>query len=824
MSPPNINKLSPRIQWLRDYYFQGAARNWNNEYTSWSTGTPWDTQYEEMNYYIAPENYAFFDVFRSSFKLAARNIPLPVEFWDWSLMERRAWFNKSVIKNHLPQELLPNDLIAGSRFNIQTSKCLSQKESKKRDRLMIQARERLKSFHDRGYGNAGATSGHLIPDHERVLKIGWQGIHAELQQKYKQLTQSDIDGEKGAQLRAMIIASTMPGDLAKKYAAVCHKNAQKETNSLRRQELLQMAQNLNRVPWFPSKTFWEALQALWINHCLIMSDENYPGPGVSFGRIDQYLYPYWQYSKQSGMTDDFAKELLKCFWVHANTVYDAFIRTGKQGVTSGFGQLITLSGLGADGNDATNELTYLILDVVDDMSPILEPKPNVRISRKAPEKLLNRLIEMIANSQGAPFLLNFDERSMAGLLYEAEKAGKESLINKENVYNYAPVGCLENTMQGNDRSGTVDVNINLYKAVELALTGGKDLIAYKDIITQKKYPMKQDGPKTTPAEKCQTWEQFYEAFKEQLSYIIHSCVDLYEGSESIRATFSPTPYLSCLVGGCLQKATDITRGGAELSFVTINAVTFASTVDALLAVKYLIFDTKTCSILELIEALKDNWEGQEILQAKAKNKAPKYGQDNDISDSLAADVMRFWSEETWKYKTKSTNRQFRPGMLSWNYWVADGYILAAGPDGRKQGQFLSNAICPANGSDINGPTANTNSVGKVISGTDVPCNYEALNILPGGASHTMTFHPAMFRNVEQKSKFKAFIRAYAMNGGTALQINVLDAETLKDAQKNPRNYPNLLVRVTGYNAYFTAIGKELQDEIIARVCHGYHLK
>ena len=825
MSPTNPQKkLSPRIQWLRDYYFQGAARNWNNEYTSWSTGTPWDIQYEEMNYYIAPENYTFFDVFRSSFKLAARNIPLPVEFWDGSLMERRAWFNKAVITNHLPQELLPNDLIAGGRFNIQTSKCLSQKESKKYDRLMIDARKKLKTFHDQGYGNAGATSGHLIPDHERVLKIGWQGIHSDLQQKYSQLTDSDKNGEKGAQLRAMLIASTMPRDLAKKYAAVCNNNAQKEPNPQRRQELLQMAQNLNRVPWHPSKTFWEALQALWLNHCLIMSDENYPGPGVSFGRIDQYLYPYWQYSKMSGMTDEFAKELLKCFWVHANTVYDAFIRTGKQGVTSGFGQLITLSGLGADGKDATNELTYLILDVIDDMSPILEPKPNVRISRKTPDKLLNRLVEMIGNSQGAPFLLNFDERSMAGLLHEAKKAGVSSLIHQNNVYNYAPVGCLENTMQGNDRSGTVDVNINLYKAVELALTGGKDLISYRDIITQKKYPIKQDGPKTLPAEKCQTWEQFYEAFKEQLVYIIHSCVDLYETSESIRASFSPTPYLSCLVGGCAQKATDITRGGAELSFVTINAVTFASTVDALLAVKYLVFDTKACSMAELIEALRNNWEGHEILQAKAKNKAPKYGQDNDAADNLASDVMRFWSEETWKYKTKSTNRQFRPGMLSWNYWVSDGYILAAGPDGRKQGQFLSNAICPANGSDINGPTANTNSVGKVISGTDFPYSDESLNLLPSGASHTMTFHPSMFRNDEQKEKFKAFIRAYAMNGGTALQINVLDAETLVEAQKNPRDYPNLMVRVTGYNAYFTAIGKELQDELIARVCHGQHQK
>ena len=822
----NAKNLSPRIKWLRDYYFKGNERSWNNEYTSWSTGTSWDMQYEEMNFYIAPENYAFFDAFRTSYQLAAKNIPLPIEFWAWSLEERRAWFNKSVMVNHLPKEILPDDLIAGGRFNIQTSKCMTQKETQKRNQLVTGSqgvRSQLKWFHDHGYGNAGATSGHLIPDHERALKIGWKGIYADLEQQYKQLNTADQKSEKGSQLRAMMIAATMPRDLAKKYAEICRKASQTETNPDRKQELIQMSMNLNRVPWLPPKTFWEAIQALWINHFLIMSDENYPGPGVSFGRIDQYLYPYWKYSKEQGMTDDFAKEILKCFWFHANTVYDAFIKTGKQGVTSGFGQLITLSGLGPDGNDATNDLTYLILDVIDDMSPILEPKPNVRISQKTPDKLLNRLIEMIASSQGAPFLLNFDERSMAGLLREAHKAGVAHLIHRENVYNYAPVGCLENTMQGNDRSGTVDVNINLYKAVELALTGGKDLINYGDIITNKTYPITQDGPKTGNAESFKIWDQFYDAFKTQTSYIIKKCVDLYEVSESIRANFSPTPYLSCLVRGCDQKALDITRGGAELSFVTINAVTYAATVDALLGVKYLVFDKKECSIKELIAALKNNWKGYELLQAIAKNKAPKYGQDNEDADSLARDVMNYWSEETWKYKTKSTGRQFRPGMLSWNYWVADGYILAAGPDGRQKGQFLSNAICPSNGADINGPTANTNSVGKVISGAispEITRFNEASNLLPSGASHTMTFHPSMVFHEEQKEKFKSFIRAYAINGGTALQINMLDADTLKEAQANPKDYPNLLVRVTGYNAYFTTIGKELQDEIIARMCHG----
>ena len=185
------------------------------------------------------------------------------------------------------------------------------------------------------------------------------------------------------------------------------------------------------------------------------------------------------------MDREFAKEILKCFWVHANTAYDAMIRNGNQGITAGFGQLITLSGLGANGKDMTNDLTYVILEVIDEMSPILEPKPNVRLHRNSPEELYDKIVDMIESSQGAPFLLNFDERSMAGMMLEAKKAGLTHLINKDNVHEYAPVGCLENTMVGNDRSGTVDNNLNLLKAVELALTGGKDLLPFTDPMTGK---------------------------------------------------------------------------------------------------------------------------------------------------------------------------------------------------------------------------------------------------------------------------------------------------------------------------------------------------
>ena len=818
--------MSDRIQWLRDHFFQGVERAWNNEFTCWTTGTPWDVVYDEITYYIVPETYAFLQPFRSSTLQAARPVPLPARFWHWTLPERRAWMIREVMVEHVPQEVLPGDLVAGARFNILASRCWTKPEARARDRRILGrkgARAAVKAFHEHGYGNAGATSGHLIPDHARALKLGWRGIHDDVEARYAELSSRERSGPRGGQLRAMMTAATMARELAARYAELCDELAAAEADEARRDELRQMARNLRRVPWEPAETFWEAVQALWINHMLIMADENYPGPGVSFGRLDQLLTPFWTLSLHNGMEREFGKEILRCFWIHANHAYDAMIRVGgNQGITAGFGQLLSLSCLGPDGRDMTNDLTMAILEVIDELSPILEPKPNVRLHRDSPDELLDRVVDMIGSSQGAPFLLNFDERSMAGMLRQAHEAGVGDRIHAGNVHDYASVGCLENTMVGNDRSGTVDCNLNLLKAVELALAGGRDLVPAVDPVTGKVARITQDGPATGDATQFRTWDHFWAAYAEQTRYIVERCVDLYELSESVRAEFSPTPYLSCLVRGCAEQGLDITGGGAELNFVTIEGVTFATTVDSLLAIKHLVFDERRCTMAELLAALRDNWEGHEALQARALHKAPKFGRDDDKADAMAEAVMRSWTTETWRYRTRSTGRRFRPGMLSWNYWVGDGYVMAASADGRPQGQFLSNAICPSNGADTRGPTANTNSVGKALGGRsdDGAGDWQDyVNLLPNGASHTITFNPSLLRDAEHRDKLKAFLRGYAANGGTALQVNVVDSELLREAQRHPADHRHLLVRVTGYNAYFASIGRELQDELIARECH-----
>jgi formate C-acetyltransferase len=815
--------LSPRIEWLRNYYFEGVNRPWNNEYKVFTTGAPHDEMYNELTYYIVPETYAFFGPFQKGLPQIARKIEVPGSFYNWSIAERRAWFNKEAMTKYVPLDILPGDLICGSNFNLFSSHCLTAKEKKARDAVLY-GKDGLRAetieFHDRGFGNCGATSGHLIPDYATILNKGFKYIFEQIDKSYEGLTEKQKKGAAGAQLRAMRTAAEMPCELARRYSARLKVLAANEQDRTRKAELLQMSANLEIVPYYPAKDLWQAVQSLWLTHMLVMSDENYPGPGVSFGRLDQYLYPFYLKSVDQGMTEEHMKEIFKCFWVHCNTAYDAQIKVGlNQGITAGFGQLFMISGVGENGEDLTNDLSYMLLDVIDDMSPILEPKPNVRLHKNSPEKLLKRIVDMVAESQGAPFLLNFDERSMAGLLRQARKSGCEDKINEVNVWNYASVGCLENTMVGNDRSGTVDINLNLLKAIELTLARGGELRQYTDAIWNKPHTPKTFEDTGDPS-KFATFEEFYAAFEKQIKFIVKKIFELYDKSDTVRATFHPTPYLSLLVKGCIEKALDITQGGAELRFVTVEGVTFASTVDSLLAIKYLVYDKKVCTMQELITALKDNWVGHEKLQAIAKNKAAKYGRDDEEADELARKFMKLWAEECWKYKTTATDAQLRPGMLSWNYWVGDGFILPASPDGRANGQFLSNAICPSNGADTKGPTANINSVGKALGGKSQEGDYlDYINYLPNGASHTITLSPALVRDDTHKQKLMALLKAYAENGGTALQLNILDAQTLIDAQNNPSEYRHLLVRVTGYNAYFSSIGRELQNEIIAREIH-----
>ncbi len=783
--------LSPRVQRLRDQFWSFYEREYTNEVRSYTTGTPWDVVYSIWSWTNVPEVALFQQGFRSYLWAAATRVELPPGFWQEPLVIRQALFFRQVVRRYLPVQILDGELIVGSHFNTALSRCLKKDEARARDR---QERAFLQAWHelnDVGVGNCAAVPGHLVPNYPKVLKIGWQGIQAEAKAV---ATDPNSTAEQRNLAHAVVICADAMRDLMERYAAEAERQAGRGEPSgspdpVRPSELREIARICRKTPWLPPETFPEALQALWFTHMLAMAAESYPGPGVSPGRVDQYLYPYYKTDLEAGrLTREDAREWLQCWCIKHNYVYDYQGWTGtNQGINSSFGQLITLGGMDAQGNDASNDLTYLMLDVVEQIN-LLEPKPNIRIHARTPDKLLSRIVGLLAKTQGSPFLINFDENSMAGLRWQG--------LPEERLWDYAPVGCLENTLAGDDRSGTVDVNLNLAKAIELTLNDGRDMATGQQI-----------GPRTGDSTAFASFDEFYVAFKTQLRHLLEWIIGVNDRADAGRARWEPVPYLSALVDGCLQSGQDSNAGGARFNFLTVEGVALATVADSLAAVKKLVYEDHQIEMGRLLEALRANFQDHESLRQTLLNKAPKYGNDDGTADAIAHDVSRFWTEEAFKH-TSPTGKRYRGGYLSWNYWIAYAPTTAATPDGRRRGQFLSNAVCPVNGADRKGPTSVIKSVGKL-----------GLESAPNGASHTMSFSPSLLRNPEQRDKLKALLRAYGKVGGTCLQINVIDADTLHEAQLHPDEYRNLLVRVTGYNAYFTGLGKEIQDEIIAREAH-----
>lgn len=781
------DNLSPRVRRLREEYYSIDKRPYfRNEVLPFTTGTEWDEVWSPVNWGIIPELVTFMGDFAESLKVLARKVELPEGFWEKPLIVRRAIFFREVLRRHLPVNILEGELIVGGQFNTALSKCHNRKEAKRWKKAVDKWWKRCAEINELGIGNAGAVPGHLIPDYPRVLREGLRGICEDLERRRT----GSSDPSYRDFLEALVVACQGARELALRYAEEAERMAGEEEDEVRAAELREIARICRKVPWEPAETFHEAVQSIWLTHMLVMAAESYPGAGLSHGRFDQYMYPYYRKDLEEGrLTRERAKEILHCYWIKHNYAYDFQCRVlSNQGINSGFGQLMTLGGIDAQGNDASNELTWLLLEVIEEMN-MLEPKPNIRLHPKTPEPLLRRVAEMISRAQGSPFLMNFDENSMRGLEWQG--------LPRERLWDYAPVGCLENTLQGDDRSGTVDVNVNLAKAVEMVFFRGRDAATGKRI-----------GPDTGPVERFSTWEDFRRAFETQLQALLDHVLDISDEADRIRAEYEPTPYLSALVGGCAEKGRDITQGGARHNYITVEGVAFATTADSLTAVKKLVFEERKVGLGELKKALEDNFEGHEALRLTLLNKAPKYGNDDDYADEVARWLSRTWTEAVFRRTSPATGRRYRGGYLSWNYWISFAPSTAATPDGRKRGTYLSNAIGPVDGADRNGPTAVTLSVGKL-----------GLETAPNGASHTISFSPSLLRDAEHVEKLMAFLRAYGEKGGTALQVNVIDPDTLREAQRRPEEYRNLLVRVTGYNAYFVMLGKEIQDEIIARESH-----
>jgi len=780
------DKLSNRVQKLRNHFYSFYEREETNEPYSFTTDTAWDEVYSVHDWANEPAIYPFMPSIDQTLKAMAVKVNLPEGYWKHGLAKRRAIFFHEVMTKYMPTTILDGELIVGFNFNTALSRSLNKSETSARNKAMVKWFKEASRLNELGVGTASSVPGHLIPNYAKVMKVGMRGLAEE----YTEMLKEALTPEHREFIESLILSCETARDIGFRYSKKAEELAEGANNTGRRVELLKIAQICRLVPWEPPKTFWEALQSLWLVHMLVMAAESYPGAGLSHGRWDQYMYPFYKSDIEEGrLTREEAKELLQCYWIKHNYVYDYQGRLGiNQGINSSFGQLITLSGCGPKGEDLTNDLTWLALEVIEEMN-LFEPKPNIRLHKNTPQDFLIRVAEIVSRAQGSPFLMNFDEHSIDGLVWQG--------VPREEAWDYGIVGCLENTMQGNDRSDTVDVNINLAKAVELALNSGVDTASGVQL-----------GPKTRDPMTFNTFDDFMTAVKTQLSALVEMLVNVGNMADTVRAKYQPVPYLSALMDECASNGKDVNEGGTTWNFNTLEGMGIATLADSVAAVKKMVYDEKRIEMKNLLAAINLNYEGHEELRQLLRSKAPKFGNDDDYVDELARELSVFWAEEAFKHENSFTRRKYRAGYLSWNYYIPLAPLTGATPDGRRRGEFLSGGVGAVQGMDSNGPTASIRSVGKLN-----------LRTIPNGASHTITISPSMVQTPEHIEKLAALLRAYNEVGGTALQINVIDAKTLRDAQRNPDAYSNLMVRVTGYNAFFTQVGRELQEEIITRTEH-----
>jgi len=777
-------KLSPRVGRLRDYYFRDEEREFQNSVMSFTTGIPDDVVYQTMDFVSVPDMLGgVLQATRNGLAAMAYRLDLSGDFWDQPLVVRKALFFQRVLQE-IPVDILDDELIVGGRFCTSLSTCLTVDETGEFAGIeadLIDKSERVLSL---GLSCGGITPGHIIQNHARVLQVGFRGIK-EVAQGYLERTASEAKREF---LRAVVICCDAIREFSHRYADEARRLAKAETETGRKEELLKIAEVCDRVPYNPARTFHEALQATWFSHMVEMIAESYPGPGISYGRLDQYLYPFCKRDLEAGLLSrQEMKELFQCFCIKHNYAYDYQTTGGPHGRNAGFGQLITLGGQGPDGEDLTNDLTHLVLESFQELN-MLEPKLNLRIHPGTPKELLLRVCRMIRDTQGSPLILNFDNVVIEALEGEG--------MSYEDAVDYGVVGCLENTAQGKDTSGTVDVHFNVAKSVELALNDGRDCRTGELL-----------GVETGDPSRFESFEQVMQAYKQQLSATVEQVTRITSACDALRGRYVPCPFLSAVIDGCVQKGRDIRDGGAVYNFTTFNGIGIATAADSLAAIKKVVFEDKRLTMAQLLQALREDFEGKEDIRQMLLTRAPKYGNDDDYVDSIARDIFRFWCREVSQYVTP-TGKRFRAGYLSWNHFIHDGAFTAATPNGRKAGQPLSNGVSPSQGCDVKGPTAAMKSVARL-----------GFDLLPSGASYTMTLNPTALETPEQLEKFAALLMTFNELGGTSLQFNVIDAETLQDAQRNPESYRNLLVRITGYNAYFVGLSRTLQDEIIARIEH-----
>lgn len=672
--------------------------------------------------------------------------------------------------------------------------------------------------------------GHVTVCYGRILKEGFEGIILQAQEAIKKLNFGDADyATRKHFLDAVIISCQAAIDYAGRYAMLALDMARREKDEARKKELLTIAENCARVPAKGARTFHEACQSFWFVQMLLQMESS--GHSISPGRFDQYMYPYFKADLDAGrITREYAQELMDCVWVKLNDLNKARDAASAEGF-AGYSLFQNLIAGGQDENglDATNDLSFMCIEASMHVA-LPQPSLSVRIWNGTPHDFMIKAAELTRTGIGLPAYYN-DEVIIPALLSRG--------LTLQDARDYNIIGCVEPQKAGKTEGWHDAAFFNMCRPLELVFSNGMD-------------EGKQISIRTGEVEDMKSFEEFYDAYKAQMNYMLSLLVNADNAIDQAHAERCPLPFLSGMIEDCIGRGKSVQEGGAVYNFTGPQGFGVANMADSLYAIKKLVFDEKKLTLAEYKEALKDNYghsvddkraraiteevakalvqQGKAVDEEQVRKiydmvcssgvspekkarydqllqwieDVPKFGNDLSEVDAFARDVAYTYTRPLETYKNPRGG-QYQAGLYPVSANVPLGAQTGATPDGRLAHTPVADGVSPSAGKDVHGPTASANSVSRLD-------HYIASN----GTLFNMKFHPSALAGRNGLENFTALIRAYFDQKGSHMQFNVVSRETLLDAQKNPEKYKSLVVRVAGYSALFTTLSRSLQDDIIRR--------
>lgn len=626
--------------------------------------------------------------------------------------------------------------------------------------------------------------GHVVLGYDKVLKHGIGGLKQKIQNRRSLLNPEDIeDIKRGSYLDALEIVCDATITYARRYAALAVEMADAETDPTRRTELLSIANVCMRVPEYPAQTFHEALQGIYF--CQLICQIESDGTAVSPGRIDYYTFPYYKNDVQAKLVSHGeAQELLDCLMIKFNEI----LKVWNQEDAKSFGgfpisQNLCAGGLDRDGADATNEVSYMVVQSLASLK-LSQPAFSVRFHANSPASFINMVCEALKLGTGMPAVFN-DESIIPAMMNRG--------ISLADAREYAVVGCVEPSLHGKDWPRCNGGFLNFVKVLELALNNGICRVTGKRV-----------GPSTGDIKAFKSFSDVMQAYYTQFDYFLKYMVAVNNIIDLAHAEVAPLPFVSLLTDDCIEQALDVTLGGAKYNTTAPLAVGVANVADSLAAMKKLVFEEQTVFLEDLADALDKDFNDHEVLRQLLIYRAPKFGNDDAYVDNLAREVFSYYCKSVCDYKN-GAGAPFSAAFIPVSSNVPLGTLVGATPDGRKSGSPLAEGVSPCQGRDITGPTAVIRSVAKLDQMS-----------APLGVLLNQKINPAAVEGPSGTVALGALIQSYFHLKGQHIQFNIISSRGLRNAQQHPEMYRHLVVRVAGYSAFFNDLTASIQDDIINR--------